>query len=87
MQIWDIDDKVTYFNQLIYSLFDRHEPIRTLRVSKPHAPWLNFPLKRMIQEKDVALKKYRNSQLESSWFCYKQLRNFTLSQISKFKLK
>ena len=81
LQICDIYNKVTYFNQLIYSLFDRHEPIRTVRVSKPHPPWLTFPLKRMIQEKGVAFKKYWESQLAADWIYFKQLRNFTLSQI------
>lgn len=40
LQERDIDEKISLFNCLMLGLFDRHAPVRQIRVTKPRAPWM-----------------------------------------------
>lgn len=81
----NIDDKVNFFCEMVSDVFSFHAPIRTIRVSKPPAPWLTVAVKRMMKERDKALTKFRRTKLINDWVSYKSLRNYTLSAIRKEK--
>lgn len=80
-----IDQKVDFLNKNIISLFDKHAPIKTIRVSKPKAPWLTDVVKIMIKERNKALEKYKKSKSIADWVEYKHLRNYTLAAIRREK--
>lgn len=81
----DINKKVEFLTNNILGLFDKHAPLRTIRVSKPKAPWLTDVIKIMMRERDRALNKFNISKNEPDWLRYKELRNFTLSAIRREK--
>lgn len=81
----NIDEKVDFFSGLIRSVFERHAPLKASRVTKKHAPWLTFPVKMMMKERDSALAKFKISKTPDDWDCYKKIRNFTLSSIRREK--
>lgn len=81
----NIDDKVEFLTSNILQLFNKHAPIRTIRVSKPKAPWLTDVIKIMIREREKAHNKYNITKNEADWSRYKELRNFTLSAIRREK--
>lgn len=87
INIPNIDDKLKIFNDLIISLFNKHAPVRTVRVNKRKCPWLTYPIKLMIKERDFALTKYKKSKSTVDWDRYKELRNYTLSAIRREKKK
>lgn len=81
----NIDEKVHMLSENIIKLFDRHAPLKTVRVSKPSSPWLTDTIKIMMKERDKALEKYHLDPTEENWNSYKQIRNFTLSSIRREK--
>lgn len=81
----DIDTKVEMLNTFILQTFDKHAPLRVIRVTKTKAPWLTEALKAMMRRRDEALRKYRVSGLQADWEFYKTLRNHTLSAIRQEK--
>jgi hypothetical protein len=50
-----VNDKVKIFNCMIISLFDIRAPLRTIRITKPKAPWLTEELKALMKQRDKAL--------------------------------
>lgn len=71
----DVDELVNTFNEYILSVFDVHAPLKTIRISKPKAPWLTDPLKIMIKTKKAALSKYKRTKSNADWQEYKNIRN------------
>lgn len=80
-----VDDKVEYLSSLIRFLFDKHAPMKTIRVSKPKAPWLTDAVKIMMRERDRALSKYKRTKRDADWANYKKFRNSTLYAIRREK--
>ena len=81
----NINAKVEYLTNAILSLFNNHAPLRTIRVSKPKAPWLTDTLKIMMRERDKALDKYKITKSDQHWNNYKMLRNYTLASVRREK--
>nr|CAH7760650.1 unnamed protein product [Callosobruchus chinensis] len=79
VQIKNIDDKVEFLSNNILSVFDRNAPVRTVRVSKPYAPWLTSNLKMIFHQRDSALRSYKANKTVENWRSYKALRNFALA--------
>ena len=77
----NINDKVECLNTKILSLFDKHAPLKTIKVTKPHAPWITPVVKIMLKLKNKALVEYKRTKSQSKWLYYKQLRNLTTSAI------
>ena len=75
----DVNNKIDMFNKFLLNTFNIHAPLKTVRVSKPKAPWLTANIKLLMKQRDKALKKFKNSKLINDWEYYKQLRNITLS--------
>lgn len=86
LYLQNIDDKIEFLTHNIVNLFSTHAPIKTVRVSKPHAPWLTDTLKLIIKERDRALHTYKLMRTIEHWNHYKNLRNYTLASIRKEKL-
>lgn len=66
------------------TVFDKIAPMKKVRISKPSAPWLTFPLKIMMKQ-DKVLIKYKRSKTELNHTDYKQLRDFVLRKAKKFE--
>lgn len=81
----NIDEKVNFLTENIIRLFDIHAPIRTVRINKPHAPWLTDVIKHIMKVRDRAFDKYKKSRTQANWENYKELRNFTTAAIKREK--
>lgn len=80
-----VDNKLEYLNNALQSLFDKHAPTVTSKLTKPHAPWLTDTVKRMIKIRDNALLKFKKTGQHRHWIFYKQIRNFTSQSIIREK--
>ncbi|VEN56008.1 unnamed protein product, partial [Callosobruchus maculatus] len=85
IEIENIDNKVKFFTENIVNTFCHHAPVRTVRVSKPRAPWLTYPLRIILKERDDALRKFKADKTPANWNAYKEKRNFALASIRREK--
>lgn len=81
----NINDKVKFLTSNINFLFNIHAPLKTIRVSKPPAPWLTFNLKMILKERDKALTKFKATKTPENWNYYKECRNYALASIRREK--
>nr|CAH7753144.1 unnamed protein product [Callosobruchus chinensis] len=80
-----IEEKITFLTEKITALFDYHAPHKTVRVTKPRAPWINSKVKKAFQKRDKALTKFKRSNTTENWNEYKVARNEALSLVRKEK--
>nr|CAH7757384.1 unnamed protein product [Callosobruchus chinensis] len=50
-----------FISDNIIALFDHHAPLKTIRVTKPRAPWLTPNLKLLMKLRDKALHRFRKN--------------------------
>lgn len=84
-EIENVDDMLYYFNNNLTWLFDKHAPLRTVRVTKKPSPWLTDTIKLMFKLRDKAYLKYKRSGLETDWVAYKDLRNYVNGAVRREK--
>ncbi|KAJ2939918.1 hypothetical protein O0L34_g6624 [Tuta absoluta] len=70
----DVDSKVAAFQTLILSLYDKHAPLREVRVRHYPAPWLTPEIKSLMTRRDAARVRMRHSPCEESINTYHELR-------------
>ncbi|CAH1970073.1 unnamed protein product [Acanthoscelides obtectus] len=70
----NIDEKVNLFNHSILTLFDKHIPLKTSKITKPKAPWLKDDIRNLMRSRDAARSKYRKNPNDSNWNAYKKLK-------------
>lgn len=75
--IHDIEQKVIYLNNILLNIFDVLAPIRHTKASSVSPPWLTYNLRKMIQQKNKAHKKYLHNRTSENWEYFKQIRNAT----------
>lgn len=71
----DLDSKVALFNRLLLDLFDKHAPLKKVKVKHAPAPWLSDNIKKAMSLRDNAKKRYRRSATDENWALFKRLRN------------
>nr|CAI5841258.1 unnamed protein product [Callosobruchus analis] len=81
----NIDCKVDFLTENLKKLFDKHAPLRRIRVNKPPAPWLTDNLKVIFRVRDQALAKYKLQRTEIASTEYKQARNCALASLRREK--
>ena len=86
-QTRDINTKIKIFNDFIIELFNKHAPLRQVRVTKPKSPWLTDALKALMKRRDNALCRYKITNSPDDWNFYKSLRNQTLTAVRSEKKK
>ena len=82
---YDIEDKISFLTDNLNSLFGIHAPFRTVRVNKPHAPWLTVAVKSLMKERDKARIRARLENTAESFEIYKNLRNVVKAAIRREK--
>lgn len=86
-QTRDINTKIQMLNDFLIQIFDKHAPLRQVRVTKAKAPWLTNTLKALMKRRDDALRRYKVSKSPADWSFYKTLRNQTLAAVRSEKKK
>nr|CAH7751797.1 unnamed protein product [Callosobruchus chinensis] len=80
-----IDQKVSILEDNIIKLFNVHAPLKSVRCTKPPAPWLTDVIKIMIKIRDKELNKFKKNRTTASWNFYKKMRNLTTRAIQREK--
>nr|CAI5833419.1 unnamed protein product [Callosobruchus analis]CAI5834750.1 unnamed protein product [Callosobruchus analis]CAI5835567.1 unnamed protein product [Callosobruchus analis]CAI5840243.1 unnamed protein product [Callosobruchus analis] len=81
----NIEQKVLILEDNIKKLFDIHAPLKSIRCTKPPAPWLTNVIKTMIKIRDKALGKFKKDRCSTTWNFYKEMRNLTSKAIKREK--
>ena len=84
-EIDDIDEKLKFFTDAITLLFDIHAPEVTVRRRRKEKPYITQTIKKMIQLKDRAYKKYIRSGTDNDRKSYKYLHNYVSNAIKSEK--
>lgn len=71
----DIDQKVNLFNNIILELYDRHAPVRLVKVKREPAPWITSEIQDAMARKDRAKRKYERRPTTDNLSHYKIARN------------
>lgn len=82
----DIDAKVDYFTSNLLDIFNKHVPLRTVRITKKRAPWLTESIKLLMRRRDRARSDCNRKPTPAKWHYYKQLRNATNHALNREKL-
>ncbi|CAF4803261.1 unnamed protein product [Pieris macdunnoughi] len=70
-----LDDKVELFTSSITNLYDKHAPLRRVKLKHLPAPWLSDEIKRLIHKKNRAIAKMRTAKSDTEREKYKAVRN------------
>ena len=81
----DVESAVTYFTSALQAIFDKNAPRIEKRVKGRPCPWLDEDTKRLMNQRDKALRKSRRSQNPIDRQRYKPLRNQCNKHIKKAK--
>lgn len=81
----DINEMVTRLNELIIMLFEKHAPLKKIRVNQNPRPWLTDTVRCMMSLRDEALARAISTKQEPHLRYYKDLRNLVNSSIKKEK--
>lgn len=63
------------FNAMILNVYDKHAPLRKIKLKHPPAPWLNDTIKLFISKRDRARRHYARLPSDANWLRYKAIRN------------
>lgn len=81
-----VEDMVSTFNKLLISLFDRHAPLKTIRIKPNNSlPWITETIKVMIGKRNKAYNKYRKLKSETSREYYNELKKLVIKSIRNEK--
>jgi len=71
----DVEFAWQYFYDGLTSVLNRHAPFKKFRVKGRDNPWFSTALSVLIRERDTAWAKARQSDSDSDWIRFRQLRN------------
>jgi hypothetical protein len=84
---FNIDEKINLLNANILHLFNKHAPLRTVRVTHPPAPWLTTEIRDIMRERDMARRRFCRSKRASDYDAFRRLRNRAKQLVRNAKLR
>jgi hypothetical protein len=75
MLLDNLNDKVAFLNDNILYLYNKHAPLKSIRVSKPTMPWVTKDIKTLMKERDKARIKANNIKSFDLYLNFKKMRN------------
>lgn len=81
----DVNTMLLFLNTNLLFVFESCAPIRTVRVTKPPAPWITPVIREMMELRDKAYNRFKKSKSLAHWQYYKTLRNYTKQAIKREK--
>ncbi|KAJ0179958.1 hypothetical protein K1T71_004549 [Dendrolimus kikuchii] len=70
-----IDEKVSILNENIVKLYDKHAPVRAIKIKHLPAPWLTEEIKLVLSKKATAKTRHNRRPTPSNWEKYVLIRN------------
>ncbi|XP_022836858.1 uncharacterized protein LOC111364232, partial [Spodoptera litura] len=75
MEAADVDTMVAVFNKTLTELYDRHAPVKKIKLKRPPAPWMTRHIQMAMRRRDRAFRKHKNDRTVENWAAYKNARN------------
>ncbi|CAH2207828.1 jg25905 [Pararge aegeria aegeria] len=75
MDVDSVDRKVEIFNTLITQLYDKHAPVRPIKIKHLPAPWLSEEIKILMHKKNTAKFNYKINDSDANRIKYHKARN------------
>lgn len=77
-----VDNMVMSFNSLLLSLFNKHAPIKTVKIRQDHSlPWITDTIKIMIKKRNEAHVRHRQTKLEEHKKYYLEFKKLVVHSI------
>lgn len=70
-----VDEKVECFNNLLLGLYEKHAPLKEIKVKKEENPWMTRKILNMLNRRDRARKKFIRTKCPIAKELFCQLRN------------
>ena len=70
-----IDEKIDWFQNKLFWLFNTYVPEKTLTLPKNNKPWFNNNIKQLIKKRDNAYKRWKQFKVDSFYTEYKSFRS------------
>lgn len=70
-----IDEKLSIFNSLLIELYDKHAPLRPIKLKHRPAPWITEDIRALMKKRNAAKSKYKLKPNDLNLNMYKRLRN------------
>lgn len=70
-----VDEAVSNFNTCIINLYDRHAPLKKIRIKHNPSPWLTDSIKCAMMARNRARKRFQKHPSDDYFLQYKLLRN------------
>ena len=78
-----MEDQLDTLNTLIPECLERHAPLRKVKFTRPHAPWMkDVAIVDLQQKRDKARYKAHKTQVPNDWEAFRNTQN----QLNKKKL-
>ena len=84
-QINNVNKAWLFLCNILTNCFDKHAPVITKRVKGTFAPWLSSEIKKLMNNRDKMLRKFRKTNDNNHWDEYKRLRNSSTAELRKAK--
>ena len=81
----DPNDMISVFNELISNHNNEHAPLKTIRVTRPTAPWMNDIDIVGLQHKCHQLRTLCHTNRETDWNDFRNVRNKLKTKIKSMK--
>ena len=83
----NIESAAKIFTTTLKSIFDMHAPYKSKVVKGKPAPWLKADLRKLMDQRDQALRKARRTKLQEDFETFKVLRNRCNGKLKEAKRK
>lgn len=85
-QCTNVNDKLRCFNELLYSIVDKHAPLRKKTIINPNSPWINNQIDRLFRNRSEAYECWkRDKNNTQKWNNFKCLRNVANREVKRTK--
>lgn len=81
------DDQVMFLNENIQNLFNIHVPLKTKKYINVSKPWFTNEIKELINQRDLAYRRWIRFRVEELHTAYKTLRNNVVQVIRAAKIQ
>eukprot|EP00794_Sanderia_malayensis_P010377 gene10377-11459_t len=75
------------FTKTLKDIFDKHAPFKSKIIKGKAAPWLKVDLRKLMNERDQALRKARKTKSQEDFQVFKELRNKCNGKLKEAKRK
>lgn len=77
----DVNEKLSYFNDVLISTLDMHAPVRSIKVKSRPCPFVTTEIKELMKTRDLLHHEFKLTRLPASWATYKHYRNLVKSTL------